>query len=70
MEFAIQIICGLILAAFVLRVLIGSFKIIYKIAPFVIILAAVIALMYWFETGRPITELKDQNATIIGTTEN
>jgi len=70
METIVLVICGLILGAVAIRVIIGSLGILYKVAPYIVIWAAIISLMYWFETGRPITELKDQNATITGTAEN
>lgn len=64
METAFLILCIVILLAFSVRILVWAAKLIYKYAPFIVISAVVIALMYWVETGRPITDLKDFNGTV------
>ena len=69
METILLIICGLILTAFTIRVIVWSAKFIYKIAPFIVIWTALLFLLYLHETN--FFELKDQNdATVTRTVED
>jgi len=69
-EIVLMVLGGLILGAFIIRVIVELLDIIYKIAPWVIVCVAAIILLYMSIEHKSTPELESQNATVIETTEN
>ena len=64
MEIAFLVLCALILGAFALRIIIGSLKLIYEYAPYIIITVVLILVSYHLESSKE-KEVEDTSATIV-----
>lgn len=69
-KISLLILFAMIIIAFALRIFIGSLKFIYKSAPFIVTIMAILFVMYSIEVNRNDQQMKDLNARTIRTIED
>ena len=71
MQILLLIFIVLILGAFALRVLTGTFRFIYKVAPLIVLWTMILFLVFAYENyDLNINKMKGKNATTIGATKD